>query len=236
MGQQNIKDLRFRDFRPIVCQCGAARFLGRGCNGGACIVTNREDLGANLVSAEAALARAVIKSVNASADWARTKLELDGVRTYCRQLRAALVELDGAGLIANIDKARSYCRELRVFLLELNPSATIPFHCDAPSCGLFRSPRTTCWLDSLDGVIGAFRPIENSLNSLARAPAPTSGLPAINRPDIGISAEHPTSTNALARSQLLRQTVGFLALILAYVAYFHVDVQLQIVGLPWIFP
>jgi hypothetical protein len=51
----------------------------------------------------------------------------------------------------------------------------------------------------------------------------------------GENSKRSASASPPSRPSLLRQTVGLFALILTYVLYFHVDVQLQIVSLPSIF-
>jgi hypothetical protein len=51
----------------------------------------------------------------------------------------------------------------------------------------------------------------------------------------GENSKRSASASPPSRPSLLRQTVGLFALILTYLLYFHVDVQLQIVSLPSIF-
>ena len=183
-------------------------------------MTTREPLDVTLAKAEAAL----------DADSVQGSHKLVRVRAYCHQLRAAIVELDNAQTAGNADKARAYCRDLRTACCELNPSATLPFHCLEASCDLLRSPRTTCWLGFIEGMTAATRQLEASAY-LTTAPA-AAPPHAVRRPDIETSAQKPVLKKARAEPSLLRQTVGFLSLNLAYLAYFHVDVQLQIMMLP----
>jgi hypothetical protein len=196
-------------------------------------VARPEVLDATLTAAEIALARAVIKSIESGADWTSTNSKLDKVRSLCSQLRRALVELEGSKLVANIDHARAYCRELRTVFLELNPSASIPFHCDERSCTLLRSPRTTCWLNHLEGMIAAHRVIEPA-NSLPNTQVPVPAR-TIHRSNLNVSAQKSSPKVVLARSQLLRQTIGCLALVLAYLIYHHIEIQLEMLKLPSIF-
>jgi hypothetical protein len=156
------------------------------------------------------------------------------VRTYCGQLCTALLELSRPESIASLDKARAYCRQLRTVFLELNRSASIPFHCLELSCALLGSPRTTCWLNYLEGAVAVASRLETSSNYLTSVTAPSPDQ-ALHRFNTEFSAQEPIPGDTRARLSLIRQTVGFLALIMAYLLYFHVDVQLQILSLPSIF-
>jgi hypothetical protein len=196
-------------------------------------VANREHLDVVLASAEAALARAAINPVDASAGWAETNLKLENVRTCCRQLRAALVELNRTESTANLDEARAYCRQLRAVLLELDHSASIPFHCMDLSCTLLLSPRTTCWLNCLDGAVALARHAEASADDLIAVPMPSPGL-AIHPCNNGFSVQETNSGDSRISPSLLRQTIGFLALLFAYLNYYFIDVQLEILNLPLI--
>jgi hypothetical protein len=198
------------------------------------MVIEQAGLDATLASAEAALARAVITAAADGVDWTATNRKLGIVRPYCRQLRAALAELDAAESTGNIDKARSYCRELRSIFIELNPAATIPFRCDQPSCSVLRSPRTTCWLVHLESAVETTRRAETLSDEPASAPPP-SIAPAVQRSG-GVSVmQKRIRPSARASPSLLRQTVDLLLLIGAYLQYYFIDVQLQIMSLPYIF-
>ena len=179
-------------------------------NTAARIVTKPRQLETALATAQAALADTAINPVDVSAGWVGRKFKLDRVRAYCR--------------------------ELRIVFLELNPSATVPFRCDEPSCALLRSPRTTCWLNHLEGVIAADRRLETFASSLTRAGAPTPDQANHRFNNIAFPAQEPSPTDARVRPFLPRQTIDLLALILAYLLYFHIDVQLQIVSLLSSFP
>ena len=188
-----------------------------------------------LASAEAALARAIIGSADIGASWVDTNLKLDKIRIYCRQLRAALVELGRSASTHNLDKSRSCCRELRAVILELIPSASLPFRCLDVSCALSSSPRTPCWFRLLECLIAA--------PSRARTPSecvdevPTSPIDqTVYRLNSGFSAQELRPGDLPARPPLLRQAIDLLALILAYLLYFHIDVELQILRLTSLFP
>lgn len=197
-------------------------------------VTKRDELDARLSIVEASFAGAEIGSPGVSSGWTWTNMKLDYVRVYCRQLRTALVELDASESIANIDKTRAYCRELRAVLLEMNASATIPFRCDAPSCAVLRSPRTACWLNHLEGLVAAPSLLETAANNstVARAPIPDQ---TVHRSDPDFPMQEARPRVSPAGLSLLRQTISLSALISAYLLYFHIDVQLQIMKLVSIF-
>ena len=196
------------------------------------MLIEKEKLYDTLASAEAALVRTVIKSAEAGASWADTSRKLGLVRPYCRQLRSALIELDSAESAKAIENVRANCRELRAVFLELDRSAKIPFRCDQPSCSVLRLPRTTCWISFLDGLI--FVP-----GDLEIAPDEEAGL-KVQTPVPDLQRSAATSAQRLlpgpqrSAPSLLRQTVDLLALVLAYLFYFFVDVQLQILMLPLI--
>ncbi|TSA14730.1 MAG: hypothetical protein D4R74_07710 [Betaproteobacteria bacterium] len=192
------------------------------------------DLCATLAGAEAALARAVIDSVDESATWTSLNLRLNYLRVYCRRLRAALIELDANESSAGIDNVRAYCRELRVVILELRPSAKLPFYCDRPSCLVSRSPRTTCWLSLLEGMTVAPGGVETNTDG---STGMRNDLPAtaIRPSGAGWLARKTLSTDVHAVSLLPRQAIGLLALVSAYLVYYFIDVHLQIVMLPVIF-
>ena len=169
----------------------------------------RKELEATLAEAEAALVDAVINSTKVDGDRAEANANLDKARVYCRLLHAALVELAGP--------------------------VSIGFRCADLSCDLLFSPRTTCWSDCLEGRLAVPPQLESSSNCPFRISIP-SPEQAIHRINIGISAQEPSRRDALARSSIPRQTTDLLALILAYLLYFHIDVQLQILSLRSIFP
>jgi hypothetical protein len=181
---------------------------------------------------EATLARKALGPVDSDGVATRADFHFQHLRAYCERLRTAL---SGADASDNIDKARSICRELRSAFLELNLGVTIPFRCLEPSCMLIQLPRTTCWIDHLEVAIAARGLTRASPRAPTGAPAPALGQTTAAETTESRAQERGRG-DGLTGSLLLRQTVGFVALILAYLAFFHVDVQLQIVSLPAIFP
>lgn len=152
-------------------------------------MTVTKALDAILDAAEADLACAAIRSVYVDAGCDETRLNLDRVRPYCRELRAALAELDKLESADNVDKARANCRDLRAVIIELNPSAAVSFHCEDPTCSVFRSPRTTCWVKQLEALIAVDHRSETVASSSTRASVPTRNE-AIHQSDIAVSAQN----------------------------------------------
>ena len=190
-----------------------------------------EGLEAVLVRAESALAGALIGSVDADATWTETKRLLDKILAYCRRLSADLAELSHSESTTDLGNARFHCRELRAVFLELNRSASIPFHCLDSSCSFLGSPRSTCWLGEFHAVIEALR----DLGTVSNDPIPIFPAElgqAKARLDDGFSTQQLLSVDAQPGPSLLRQTIDLFVLVLAYLAYFFVDVQLQIASLP----
>ena len=196
------------------------------------MLIEKEKLYDALASAEAALVRTVIKSAEVGASWADTSRKLGLVRPYCRQLRSALIELDSAESAKAIENVRANCRELRAVFLELDRSAKIPFRCDQPSCSVLRLPRTTCWISFLDGLISLPGDLEIAPDEKADLPV-QKPVPDLQR-SAATSAQRLLPGTQRSAPSLLRQTVDLLALVLAYLFYFFVDVQLQILMLPLI--
>lgn len=184
-----------------------------------------------LISAESAFARALIGSTDAGASWAETRHLIFKVRAHCRQLHAALARLNRSESATNIERARAHCRELRAVFLELNPSALIPFRCLERTCSLLGSPRTSCWLAFLEASIAAHR-----------LPEQTSGIPipipnaepdqAIARLHGSVSKQEPVARDSGPGISLLRQATDLLVLVLAYLLFFFIDVELRIASLP----
>ena len=146
-------------------------------------------------------------------------------------INAAKVDAHRLEANAHLDKARAYCRQVRAALVKLNRSESIDWSGE--------------WIDTLIKQLGEVSkrratasPPSRQLSEHAvrgenkRSQDESRRRKSIHRFNIGFSAQEPSSRDALARPPLLRQTIGLLALILAYLLYFHVDVQLQIVSLP----
>jgi hypothetical protein len=171
-------------------------------------VTKREELEAALAKAEAALAKAVINAGKVDSDRAEANAKLDNARAHCRRAHMALIELDDSELIA---WSRKW---INTPIKQSGKDSKRSASASPPSRPSSEHP-----------VHG-----ENKRSQDESGPRK-----AIHRINVGFSAREPKPGDARARPSLLRQTVGLFALILTYVLYFHVDVQLQIVSLPSIF-
>ena len=169
----------------------------------------RERHEATLAKAEAALFNSVTDASKIDANRAEAAAKVETARARCRQLYAALAE---PGHSEFITRSRKRMR-----------TPAKPFG-EFSKPGAATSPPS---IPSSEHAAGARK--ETSQDEL-RQQKP------IQRPKIGFWARERSLRYAIARTPLVRQTIGFLALILAYLAYFHVDVQLQIVSLPSIFP
>ena len=175
---------------------------------------------------------AVIKPVTGPA---ATNPHLYRVRVYCRELRAALIDLRQSKSAADLDKAQDYCRRVRAALLDLDRSAVIPFRCMDPSCTLLVPPRTACWLGVLERALAP--PAVSSASCAAAVNAPAAAFPGdVVGHDNSAAAPLPGVAGAAAKILLVRQSIGFLALVAAYLLYFHIDIQLQILQLPALIP
>ena len=177
-------------------------------------------------------APAVVKSVTRPA---ATNPHLYRVRVYCRELRAALMDLRQSKSAADLDKAQDYCRKVRAALLDLDRSAVIPFRCMDPSCTLLVPPRTSCWLSVLERALAPPAGLRAYDEDAIDAPAAASPGAVAGHKN-GTAAPLPGEAGAAAKILLVRQSVGFLALVAAYLLYFHIDIQLQILQLPALFP
>lgn len=157
------------------------------------------------------------------------------VRLYCRELHAALIDLRRTKSAADLDKAQDHCRKVRAALLDVDRSAVIPFRCMDPSCSLLSAPRTACWLSVLERALAP--PSGSSACDEGAIDAPAAAFPG-DRAGRDSSAAAPLAgePGAAAKILLVRQSVGFLALVAAYLLYFHIDVQLQILQLPALYP
>jgi hypothetical protein len=173
------------------------------------MVTKREELEAALAKAEAALANAAINAAKVDGDPAEANANLDKARAYCRRIHAALVKLN---LSESIDWSGEWIDTLIKQLEEVS------------NRGATASPSSR---QSSEHAVGD----ENK-----RSQDESRRRKPIHRFNIGFSAQERSPRDALARSTLIRQTIELLALILTYLLYFHIDVQLQILRLPSIFP
>jgi len=125
---------------------------------------------------------------------------------------------------ANLERARAYCRQARAALVNLDRSESM----DTPGRHSGKTAK---------GVVAASPPSTQSSEHTVRGQGRASRNEARNRKPVrrlkvGGSAHKPRSGNAFIRSLLVRQAIGLLALILAYLFYFQMDVQLQILSMP----
>lgn len=195
------------------------------------MVSKQEGLEVSLVRMESTLASSRIDSVDGNASWIQTRYLIGKIRVYCSQLHPALAELSRSESTAAPDQVRTPCREMRAAYLELDRSAKIPFHCLDSSCPLLSSPRTTCWLNHLKTLVAASRQLEtapkNPVQILAAAPAPATG-----HSNSSSHTETRFAKRVRATRSLLQQTIELAVLVFAYLLYYFVDVYLQIVSLP----
>jgi hypothetical protein len=188
-------------------------------NTGAAIVTKREELQSALAEAEAAreyleaaLAKAEAALVNTVTDAAKidanrteANAKVDKARARCRQLRAALVDPDHSRHITRSRKRVDTLVKQSEELSKREAAASTPS------------------IQSRDHDLRGEN-IRSQDESPRRKP--------IHRFEIGFSGQEPSPRDALARSTLIRQTIELLGLVFAYLLYFHIDVQLQILRLP----
>ena len=167
----------------------------------------REYLEAALAKAEAALVTTVTDAAKIDANRSEANAKVDKARARCRQLRAALVDPDHSEFIT---RSRERVNTLA-----------------KQSEGLSKREATASSLSTQ--ISEHLARGENAQHKFGQR-KPNQGF------NSGFSKQEPVPKDAPARPYLLRQTIGLLALTSAYLAYFHVDVQLQIICLPSIFP
>jgi hypothetical protein len=165
----------------------------------------REDLEAALARAEAALFNSVTDASMIDANRAEAAANVERARARCRQLRSALVELD-----ASVSKAASHGGNK-------TPVA---------QSGVGAKPAAPAGGPSIQATEPAVRKEAKKTQAvdMKRKPA--------HRVDTLILKKGRNAGGHAERPSLFRQAFGLSALILAYLAYFHVDVQLEIAKLP----
>jgi hypothetical protein len=168
-------------------------------------VAKRKELEAALAKAEAALANAVINTAKLDANRTEANANIDKIRAYCRRARAELIELKHSESTAGSGE------EVDILIRQLLEVSKRGSTASPPSRQL-----------SEHAVRGRNK----------RSQDESSRRKPIHRLNIGFSAQKPSHGNAPARPSLPRQAIGLLALILAYLQYFFLDVQLQILRLP----
>jgi hypothetical protein len=187
------------------------------------LATKREELESALAAAEAAREQLEAALVKAEAALINTVTD------------ASKIDANRADANAKVDQARARCRQLRAALIE-------PGHSEFATRSRKRMDTPVRQSEELSkrkatGSLPSIQPSEQAVlgTSNRSQDEPRQRKPS-HRSDVSASAQEPGPKDARARPDLLRQTIGFLALTLAYLAYFHVDVQLKIVNLPSIFP
>lgn len=167
---------------------------------------HREYLEAALAEAKAALLNTVTDASKIDANRAEVNAKVDKARARCRQLRAALVELDHAG--ESITRSRE---QMDTLIRQSEELAKQELTASPPS------------LPSREHAVRGEN--EGSQDESGKRKP-------VHRSKIGLSEKEPGPKDALARSTLIRQTIELFCLVFAYLLYFHIDVQLQIVTLP----
>jgi len=175
----------------------------------ACTVNKREDIEFALAQAEAA--REVLEVAFAEATAALLNTVTDAAKIDANQAEAS----------AKVEKARARCRQLRAALAE-------PNHVDF----ITRSR------ERLNALAKQIVTLPHALETLANSPSEQSGEHAV-RGENEKSQDRSRRRSpiyrfksSLATSPHVRETIGLLALVLAYLQYYYFDVQLQILRLP----
>ena len=163
----------------------------------------REYLEAALAKAKAALVNTVTDASKIDANRDEASAKVDMARARCRQLRAALAKPEHSEFITRSRERIGALISQSQELFEREVAASPP-------------SKKSNGVSSEDN-----RPKDETRR---RKP--------IHRFMFGYSGQEPSPKVALARSGLMRQTIGLSALVLTYLLYFHIDVQLQIFCLP----
>ena len=179
------------------------------CNDCDSIVTKRQELEADLAKAEvhreyleAALAEAKAALLNTVTDASKIDANRDEVN-------------------AKVDKARARCRQLRAALVELDHAGEFETRSHERMDTLIRQSEELSKQE-----LTASPPSIRSRDHAVRGE---------NRGSQDESGKEPGPKVALARSTLIRQAIELSCLVFAYLLYFHIDVQLQIVTMPSVF-
>jgi len=187
-------------------------------------LNSQDNIESNLERVQTALAITAMRSLNIHGEWLGDTNHLRKALTASQRLHWALLNYNRSGSDAQFGKARDYCSDMRVAVSELNPEALLPVDCffNRP-CQLTSSPRTACWLGALKDVI-KLQP--GDLDSSGSHAATVARLASQLRSQSQFLIKPDTSSTGL-----WRQALGLLALVSAYLAYYHTDVQLEILTL-----
>ena len=167
------------------------------------IVTKLEELEAALATAEAALAKAALDAYTAGGNQAEANASMDKARAYCLQVRAELKKLRRTEPITTSDETGH---------IPTGQPAKIADTLHSARPGPIANPAVP------GESSGSYDP------SRQRNPG--------KRFDIGFPAQGLSRDDVRARPPLLRQTIQLSVLVLAYLGYYFIEVQLQILTLP----
>jgi hypothetical protein len=167
-------------------------------------MATQEELEARLARAEVALTDAVVNAVAAKGDRSEADARLESARASCRQARAALLEFHRAKALPGTHQSG--------FILSG----------DSPA--LSAAPASVSAPAKLPAAAAAPRA------RAARRPRP-SQRPRDRGPGWLSAARAFVSGKLRANPMLQRQAVGFLALVLAYLYYYYMEVQFEILRL-----
>jgi len=170
--------------------------------------SNRENLEAALAQAETERERLEAALIEAEAALVSTVTD------------AAKIDANRAETSANVEKARARCRQLRAALLERGYTEFIR--------------------RSHSGINTLFSQSREPSNRGAAAASPPqqSGGQAVrgerkNAPDETRQRKQASQVkDVFAASPRVRETIGLLSLVAAYLQYYYFDIQLQIMSLP----
>jgi hypothetical protein len=171
-------------------------------------VTKRKELEAALARAEAA--REHLEAALAQAEAALFDTVTD----------AARIDADRAEASAKVDKARARCRQLRAALAESGHAEFITRSREEIDASVKR-PGESSDPDSAAGT----RPDQGGVNARRR-----EGDGARN--GFRLQKKFQRFNTTLATTPHVRETIGLLSLVSAYLQYYYFDVQLQIISLP----
>jgi hypothetical protein len=183
--------------------------------------------------------REQLESALAEAEAARERLEADLAKAEAALFNsvtdASKIDANRADAAAKVEKARARCRQLYTALAEPGHSEFI-----TRSRKRLRTPVKLYGEVSKPSAATSPPSVPSSLHAVGAGNKTSQDGPRprepVHRTEVSSAALALNSHGARATPYLLRQTVGLLALVLAYLAYFYVDVQLQIVKLPLLFP
>jgi hypothetical protein len=166
----------------------------------------RDHLEAAFAKAKAALVSTVTDAAKVDANHEEAAAKVEKARARCRQLRAALID---PALSERITRSRSRARIDTV----------------VKQSGGFSKPEAVASPPSTQLTERAVRgEINRSQDRWWRQ------IP-IHRFKFGFFKKKSSHTDSLARATLVRQTIELSGLVFAYLLYFHIDVQLQILRL-----